>query len=681
MYVKLAPPRDVATEAARDVSLLERDLSSQKVTIGSTKRKKLEAHIKRTVEAWESGTSSMRQRLKELNNFMEGKGEPVNFPFGKDSSKIDVRLAGARARALRTAINRAIFSDPSKAYIAKLGPGGTKEQRNELNKVEGATCWYAEEETNFNAELKDTAIPIYRDSTSLLYGEIEKRVEHGCDFRTYATIEEFQQDYPDAETADVSEEEYDNIIKDLSEYQTELQVEYELDFVAANGPTFTLFPLAKFIWYPLFAKDLKVADLYGYHSTLSGNQFDVNAKYGLYDSEAVDEVRKKHGGHDNYDGWDANQDDIEGISGESDEAISYKIAKLVVLYDLDHDGIPERYLVTWEMDASKILRIQRYGIRRNIPCIVPFRFVRRSGRLLGDSLLADGWDLYKEINAIHRHRSNVRRLTDAPIFIIPEKLKETLDLGAEYGEIYPGMTIWVPDQLNKDKYPQQLQLYNLDRTNNSADEESMVVRYLDDFLGISEGQSGRESSADPNAPASKTAMLLQRQDARIEDYIDEFRRSIPDALDLLRALIYQNSGSKLSFVMRSKGEMSEQEIASSLLVNPNIRMALKGISPSTNPAEDMNKFIALCTIALKLQVPVQMKPGIVAELWNEIVSASRIEAPDRFQIEQQDPMLGAEGGMAGGQQEKMVQVIQALMTQGPGGGAQAPQMPAGPVAG
>jgi len=623
------------------------------MVLSKASREKLERFLRRRVESWEENTGPMRSELKELNDQIEGYGESVDFPFGAgQSSSIDIRYAAAKARTLRASFVRAVFSDPN-ILVAEVLPGAKRTPEDNL--AEGAVNWTASKETNGIETLKDTPIPIFRDGTSLVFGEWVRRIERGVDFRHYTDAKEFYADYADHKEAGISEEKYDEIMDEFAD-EGEVHVEFETDFVAQNGPEYSICPLAKFIWGPLWTKDLMTAELYGYHFKQSETAFEQAVKHGFFDTEPADESRKKT--DSSSDEWDASRDQIEGISTEDSEQVSYKIGKLVVLFDMDNDQVPERYWVYWDMESKKVLRVEQYGLWRNTPCMVPFKFVNRDGRLLGVSLQRDGRDLFREINALHRHRSNVRRLTDSVTLILPKALKEDVDLGAEYAEFRPGMTVWVPNDLAADKYPRQLQIFNTSRSNDSLDEEGYVVRYLDGLLGISEGQSGGESTQDPNAPAAKTRMLLDRADLRVEDLIEEWRRGIPMWTMLHIALYLANAKSKLKFMQRAGGDLKESEVALQVLANPKRRYGLKTSRSLNLPEYEMNRIAAMVAFAFQLRIPVQAKPQMMIEAWNDYVTASRIDQPERYTIE-----MGPDGQVSmGGQQMPFDQIQQQIQS-------------------
>jgi hypothetical protein len=633
MYVRLNIPRSVKDVNDKELERVGSHFKARKLTLGDKQRKRLERLVAEKVETWKTNTSKLQSRLRELSEFYDGKEEEVDFPFGAgQSSTINTKYAQTQGRTLAASFRRSVKQDAG-MFVAQAGPGS--KLTKELRDVEDAVNWTAEYDTDAVEVLLETCIPIYRDSTTFVHGEWDRRIESGVDFKTYANVDEFLADYPEPQDAGVEEDRFNEILEYLAQPDNEVHVEYELDFVAANKPKYTGFPLAKFIWEPIFSKTVQEADIYGFSLRQSGTQFEILAKKGYYDPEAIEDVRSKKGG-DKFTSWDESRDDTDGINSADGDSESYEIANLVCSLDLNKDSIPERYKVIWSLEANKALRVERYDLRKNIPNVVPFRFIKKDGRLLGESLLFTGLDLYKELNALHRHRSNVRRLTDSVTLIAPDSIKERVDLAAEYAEFKPGMTLWVPDQyMDPTKGIRQFVIQGTSRTNESLDEENLVVRYLDIQAGISQGQSGRDLPTDPSAPGNKTAMLLQRADFRVEDYIEEWRKSVPDFVDLHRSLYYQNMPSKIRFMARAKGEWADKEIQAAILGDPSVRFSLRAIKPGADPATEMNKIAAIAMGLMQFGggLIIQMNPGIIVELWNRYVMASRLPIPEKLMVQ------------------------------------------------
>lgn len=677
MFARLDAPPDIAAKNAKAVADVRQEIGARKVRVSERKRRKFERHIRTNIESWERNTSTLRQRLRRLNDFFKGKPEQVDYPFGgQDSSRIDLRYAIGQGRALESKMKASAFSDPSHPFVAELGPGAGME-RVQVSQLEAAVNWAARYDCNLVETLKDTFIPAFRDGMALIFGEWERRVERGVDYKTYATVEEFQADYPDASTAGISRDRYQTLLDELGKYECALQVEFETEFVAKNAPEFTLFPLAKLIWAPLFVKQISECDIYGYLTRQKGSDFEAHSESGFYDKEAAEAVSHENGTGDLPDQWDKARDELDGLTGGENDSVSYNIAILIVRFDLDDRGSPSMFKVWWEKDKGRALRIEPYGVRRNLPCVIPFRLERCDGRFLPESLLADGEDLYRLLNAIHRHRSNVRRLTDSVTIVAPKAMQEDFDLGAESLFFRPGMTIWVDDKIKPDQYPHQLQIHNLSNSRDSTDEEGFAVRYLEFITGISEGQSGMETRSDPNAPGNKTAMLLAQADGRTNDHVEEWRRTVPDATDLMRAFYFQNGPAKMAYIEKEQGIDKEKSIPSVLLANIGVRLALKPTSPANSPESEMNKIAALTVYVLKNPVVVQMQPMVLVRLYNAFIAASRIEPADAYQIKMGDQGPETASGQPVGPEQilGMIQAHQAAQA-----GQQAQPAPAAPGA-
>ena len=661
MYLRVSPPPSLVDENKAQIDDVIGVNRTRAVKLTKDELAGMEKFVKSCYSAWDAGTQRLHSKLNDLNDFLDGKREQVDFPIGENSSNIDIRYALGQARTLRASMVRAVFNDP-RVFIAQLGPGAA---RKDVNELETAVNWTASETCNLIERLKQTPIPTFRDGISLIFGEWARQVENGTDYKFYDSVDSFREDYTSAAEAGLSEEEYTDALNELSQPQGEVETEFDIDFVSKNNAEFTLFPLAKLIWYPLYCEKFEDMDIYGFSYVEGRYAFEMNADNGYYIKDAAKAVKKVEGKGtgDVIHSFDKKRDLLDGIDSEDREHASYKLAKLVVKYDLNDDGIPETYFVILELDKKKILRVEKYTIRRNVPCIHGFRFVKKDGRFLGDSLLEDCEDLARELNAMHRHRSNVRKITDAPVLMMPDSLKDDVDLGADWATFQPGTTIWIPDvKYTPDKLPRQLALRNVDNSNLSIQEEMAIQRYCEILLGTTQAQTGKEASADPRAPARKTAMLLQRSDLRTEDFIEEWKQSVPGIVEFLRALYYQNARGGLKYMKKVKGEDVEMTLAPAMLVQPQCRFKLKAANLSMSPEAEVQKYVTLFALAAQLQLPIQKRPLMAIEVWNRVVAATRVEAPEKFYIDM-DEM----------EPQEALQTMQGRMEQ-----AGAPQQPGQP---
>jgi len=658
MYVRLTAPKKVSEKANESISRVEDMNKSSAIELPKKKLEVLKKFIFDYYEDWDTSTQSEREKLVRYNKILDGNLPKTDFPFGTEhSSQIDLKLAAGQFRAFRTLFRRSIFDNPN-LFVAKSD--NLNRDRDKLVKMEKAIYWHAKEKTNLISVLKDSDLPCFRDGTALITGSWVRRIESGVDYKTYKNMDEFQIDYPTYKSAGITSEKYDEIIEFLAEPLStdSLQVEYDIDFIKNDGIEFKLFPKANFIYYPFFVDNVEDLMIYGYLYKETAQNIKSKMKSGFYSEDAKDLLSKDgESVNDEFnDSWDASRDEIDGVSSENKDVV--QIAKLNIKIDLNDDDIPEKYTVHWHQDKKIILRIEKYRIRKNIPDVVAFKFIARDGRLSGVSMLDGVSDLLLEVNAIHRHRSNVRRLTDAPVPMFPESMKQTM-LSHKF---MPGKPMWIPDQLwNIGKLPQQFSLQNVDTTRTSIDEENMILKYTETLLGPTQGLSGQVDPSDPSAPGNKTQMLLSQANARVQDYNEEWKRSIPAILNLLIALTFQNTEAKIGFIDTVNGEKQLEELDIEDFVGDDIKFALSANTVSLSPELDMGKIQAVASSAINMGV-AQEFPNILVELFNQYVAASRVPGFEKILIptgneEEVGMKLNAEGGNAESTQQNVANGI------------------------
>jgi len=632
MELSLLPPQNVQERTGDAIDRLESDFQQGKVKISSNYLTKLEKEIRVMVDRWKEGTSVLKERLQKWNDLMEGVTEEQDFPW-TGASRVTMGTAAGSARTLAATFDRSLFSQES-FLVAENNSAATREKAKTL---EDSVNWLGSKVNNLLDVLRDMPIPLFRDGTVPVMGEWKRQVEKAVDYKTYQTSAEFMADYPSPEAAGMDEKKYSKTLKYLDKtYNPDLSVEYIYDEVIYDAPHFTKIPLARFIFHPLSAEELGDCVIYGRQFFEHTDTVETKIKYGEYDEEPGKEAIVAASGMID-DVWGHNREAIEGLSSEGDNFKRCECYRLVLKKDIDGDRVPEKYLLTYEHQSHRILKIQRYNLRRNIDNVVIFRFLKRDGRLLGVSLCGDGYDQFRMIDDFHRHRQNVRAITDAPAFIAPERLKDTIDFGSGDYAWRPGVTLYLPDEYMGDKAPRQMVTQNLDRTNNSLDEEGSVMRYLEIRLGPSQGMSGKETINDPKQPATKTLALLRQSTFRIDHYINEFKRSVPLLVKLHNALYYQYGPRSIKYMGKVKDSSIELEMEKALFALDSLSFNLKIGELALSPEYQMEKAQALLQAALANPIVMQMKPQILIEAWNEMVYAVKPLDLNRFLIEAPKP--------------------------------------------
>lgn len=630
--LKLRPPKLIQAEVDALNIRNEILLKDRILKLENGKMEELEKQIKRHIQYYKDHTGRLQEMLRINNDLLEGVVEEVAFPF-RDASNVDPKLAIGSARTFRSAVNRAVFPDPERLFVAQVDDSRLKDRSN---KVEDAFNYKAYHDNGLFDCLKDGIVPTFRDGTYFVSGFWHTKVERVFDYKRYVAPEDFRADYPEPEDANVSAKEYGEIVRYLAKPNAELEVCFEYDFPVYDDIKWHGVPLANFIMYPLWSPTMSQLKLYGYRVMESELDIKVKQKVGEYIKDAADDILQG-GRSTQFDSWTASRDYVEGISaGEDTDDKRFENYRLAIRLDLDDDGIPEMYLAVFNFDKGKFLRIERYPLRRNVDFLIPLRFVARDGRILGASLLDNGADVFTEIRDIHRHRNNKRMITDGPILLVDDTLKDKMDFGASNNVFRPGITLYLPP--NKMPGPsgsggvQQLNIQGANQHQDSIDEENLLVRYSEFIIGPTMGLSGQETPNDPRSPATKHLSQIRQAGFRLDDYIDEFKRPFPKIGQLGCTLYYQFGPRQLKYTKTVDGSLQRQDLDVGLFAMDGMNLHLNATSVTMSPAFEQENIQVLAQAAGVFGV-AQIKPEIVIHLWNRFVTASRLQNADPLKIE------------------------------------------------
>jgi len=632
--ISLKPPAGTVQDKSKRMNFD----AATKSPLSADKMADLEKQVKLALEDSKTNTTTMRRRLNSLNDMLEGVAQEVDYPF-PNASNIDVKMAIGTARTLRSTMVRALFPDPDRAFTVSIAKD---EMRGDANTIEDAFNWKAGHENNLIEALKDAVIPIFRDGTAFLQGIWERASHKVIDYKSYLTPEEFLVDYPDPEAAGVSGEKFTEILSHLTEPDTSLDASFETEMVKKDSAEFSIVSLARFFWYPLSAKSMDDCEIYGVRMEESEAVMKRKKKTKEYDADAVEDVISQVKDGTPADMWDRSRDFIEGISrqNESTKRKDFENFRLVMTMDLDGDDIPEKYMGVFNLAKGRFLNFGRYKIRHNIDFLVPLRFIRRDDRLLGPSLLYDGMDMFQEINDLHRSRMNNRSITDTAGFIAENDLKDNVEEALTNWR--PGVIIWVPK--GRMSSVQQQQFNNRSNTQNSLDEENGLRGYVEFIIGPTQGLSGQETKGDSSAPATKHLSKIRQAGFRVDDYIDEFKRSFPHIGKLALALYFQYGGMKLAYQSKNpEGVTGESEADRALFGAEGLTLGLNARSVIMSPEFEMERIMALMQAAGGAIADPMQKIRIMGELWDRFVAASRAQDPEKLKIQ----ALGGIPGLPG----------------------------------
>ncbi len=639
---QLPPPKDVREGEVKAAARVDQLVKGRLQKLSEGQLDKLQKHVKKLLKSAKKESEPLRRKLVRCSDLMEGIVEETNFPF-EGASNITLRAAAGLARTFEATFNPALYADPD-LFAPDLDPGAAEELKLDaaglLKLQEGFNHSFSRKYNGLQV-LKGGTIPAFRDGTFLMNGSWERTVQRVNDQRTYRSYQEFQQDYPDAASSKMTREAY----LDVADFflvegaDAELVVRFSYNHVQFDGVEYRQLLRTKFLLYPTTSLKLSRADLYGAMYDMHKDDLERRAKKGEFYAEQVKKAIRKRGSP-TADAWDRNRLYVEGFAVPEPESAPLRLGSFVVRFDLDGDGVVEQHHVTVCADADEVvvLACRPYDLRHNTPDVVPFRLVKRDHAFDGISMAADGEDMYNQIDTLFRHDNNVMMLTTSPIFMVDESLKEKMDLGRAECVIRPGVTYWVPD-INK--AAKQLEVMDVAAASGDNNVKmSIISRFLEMLIGVSQGESGETSPSDPRAPAAKTTLLLMQAGKRTDRCLDEWCDSIPELAKLHATLLYQYSGQADYKFTNARGET--QSFPIKILADPRLRWVARRRSVTLTPEFALNRLQSLLQTYMGIRPLLMQGDQIAMEIWNRTVRNSGEPQAEKFLIDpQQAPELAA----------------------------------------
>lgn len=639
---QLPPPKDIREGEVKAAKRVEQLVRGRLQKLSEDQIDRLQKHVKKLLKNARKESEPLRKKLVRASDLLEGIVEETNFPF-EGASNVTLRAAAGLSRTFEATFNPALYAD-TELFAPDLDPGAAEELKLDAASLtrlqEGFNHSFARKYNGLKV-LKGGTIPAFRDGTFLMSGSWERQVERVNDQRTYRSYQEFQNDYPDVESSKISRESY----LDIADFfliegkDAELIVRFSYNHVQFDGIEYRQLLRTKFLIYPTTSLKLERADLYGALYDLPKEELKRRAKHGEFYADQVEKSIKRRGSP-NPDAWDRQRLFVEGFAMPDPESAPLRMGAFVVRFDLDRDGVVEMHHVTVcvEGDEVHVVACRPYDLRHNVPDVVPFRLVARDHAFDGISMVLDGEDMFNQIDTLFRHDNNVMMLTTSPIFMINENLKETMDLGRAECVIRPGVSYWVPDI---EKAAKQLPVADVAAASGDNNTKmSIISRFLEMLIGVSQGESGETSPADPRAPAAKTTLLLMQAGKRTDRCLDEWCESIPSLARLQATLLYQYSGETEYKFMDVKGQPASFPIK--LLADSRMRWVARRRSVTLTPEFALARLQTLFSTYAQMRPLLLQGDAIAMEVWNRTVRNSGEPQAEKFLMDPgQAPQLAA----------------------------------------
>ena len=626
------PPEEVLGEQ-EDADEVEDRFKRQEIKLDADVKKDLEAKLWYQIWDWKNSRASLQAKLRELNDLYEGVVKITDFPW-PGASQLHVPVPKIKAREIKSTINRNTMRPIPFLMTKYAGPDLNYEQSKDFVKdIENFTEDKIKNGTNIHQVLKDAIIPCIRDGTCPVQIIWETELERVCDRKLYMSARDFLGDYPSAEAAGISSERFARILQKLNR-DSQYEVKYEYDMKVYDGPKGYLVPLIDFFNWPVF--ETEISHMLTHGKRIWYKDYDIERFFSMgkfTNEDDVNFVLKGVGDVHEDETLTISRDVIEGINRTNitkTRAREYEFYELVHRIDLDGDGVKEKYLLYYHWKTRRILRIERYPIRKGASTYFPLRLIKRDNRFLGMSLIEDIADLSLEIDILHRMRINSRTVTHVPSFKAVAAAKDRFDPSRPQYRFQPGVTFW----LNDVKDVEQFDIRPVDLSG-SVDEENFLFQIVNLVTGSDSGMSGASNPLDPRAPAHKQQEMLRQSTNRIDDYVEALLGPFAQIGQFMLDLYYQYGEDVLKYYVQGpEGSLLQREIDRSKLFNPNVSFVVNGTSVFMNPDAEFSRMQEISQILSQYPITAQ-DPTVQLESLTRLLDASRVKNPKALLPQQQ----------------------------------------------
>lgn len=465
------------------------------------------------VKEWQQNTTLLNNKLRKYNDRLEGVTAPKDFPW-KDSSNLNIPLTEMHLLILHSVSRATILDNDPVWYVRDLIPSEASGEKVDPN-IEWWLNFVAKRQLHLDASLSEVYWNAYKDPLACAVLDWVEEIGTEYSIVAFDTVEEFQERFPDPESAGKSPEQYNSYVADLMSGK-QLQLEVEEDVVRYRGPALRVVELKDLVRWPVGAPNLEYTVFHGDQFRQRGQWYKDKARLKWFYEDGVTKLLESTGKQGAIDDISQQQDRIEGISssvlGNSKE---YDCVRGNLRYDLKNTGEEQLYHVVYNPDSNQLLRMERYPYWHNRVNYIVFRIRKRSNRLLGRCIPDMLYDINEEVNTQHNQRIDSRTITTVPTFI--KQANETgIDFSRKNQQFYPGQC-WTVTNMNN---LQQLKIAQTDMST-TMQEEANLFQIAQQLDGASTDRSGTPQVRDPRAPAKKMAMEIQQSNGRIDDYLKE----------------------------------------------------------------------------------------------------------------------------------------------------------------
>lgn len=435
-----------------------------------------------------------------------------------NSSNLFVPITEIHLNNLHASARQTMLKADQLAYVKQIGFEGTADGAAKAEKFLNYKCSM---EIPVADRFNQCSWASFRDGTVIAQTQWVHKKEKISRIVDFKDPREFIARFPDADAAGLSQTQYVRVLDKLNSGKPAALV-ITKEETTYRGPSITAIQLSDFIMAPMTSAKTDMARLVGKRFEMM--ESDLKAAEDQWGWQNIDRViTRATAGLDDLS--TSLKDSIEGIYRKQMEHGAFVLADGIHRYDLDGDGIAERYLFVFHPLTKALVDYLYYPYTHGRDCLVPVRIKKRPGRFLGRGICQMLDDVNSEVNTQHNQRIDSRTISTVPTFKALNTAKGTLgfDPSRPQNMFHPGGMIWLTNMTDVEQF--KIQQTDMGET---LQEESTLFSLADQLTGSSQLRSGKETKADPRAPAAKVNMLLNQSNIRMDDYFEEMAGSAID---------------------------------------------------------------------------------------------------------------------------------------------------------
>lgn len=532
---------------------------------------------------WKDNTRQQNNKLRRAIDRMEGISAAKDFPW-PDSSNLNIPYTEIQILvACDIASMTMIDSDPA-FFIKEMIPSRKDQPDEHVDpKIEWWLNWVFKKQLNLDEESRMAILLAFRDPLSCMVIDWIEDTPKEYRVQVFDTVEDFQKQFKDAESAGVPQSTYDSWMGQIGIMHEALELEIQERVVRYRGPKARVVELKDLVRFPVACPSLSYAIFHGDQFRERKPYFKSRTTLKQFYKEETEEMLKGNAKNAAIDDIAQQLDIIEGISSNRKSPDEFDCVRGNLKIDLNDDGEEDLFHVVYNPEHDRLIRMERFPYWHNRTNYITFRIRRKPNRLLGRCFMDMLYDINEEINTQHNQRIDSRTITTVPSFKINANETDLLALiGRSNQNFYPGCKFVLTNVNNM----QQLET-KVDFQGTLQEEQNLFA--IGDMLtgtAASGARSGRESQRDPRASGKKTDSLLGQSNQRIDGYIRELRPSLEEAASQVLELYYQFSpDSALAFSSydESTDTWIRNEIKRVQLRNRNMTIEVARTSVLDNP--------------------------------------------------------------------------------------------------